>query len=402
MLNNFHYRKGGSEAVYFNTAELLQKHGHQVEFYSLRRGENYSSTYEDKFALSSKEFNNMFKAASKYINNKDAAEGLEKVIQDFKPDIAHIHLIWGGLTGAVLRILKKYKIPVVHTAHDYRMVCPAYTFRTPSGKICEACHGHNFFNVIYNRCAKGSLSKSVLMAIESYIRNIRKTYEYFDYVIYVSKFCRDIHIKYNDVLRNIPNSVLYNFVPEPDIKKAFTKELYTFFGRLSGEKGIYTLINAFKKKSSLKLQVIGTGPLEKDLNEYVKVHKIRNVTFLGYKTGIELRELVAESKFVCIPSEWYENNPMSALEAFSMGVPVISADIGGCPEIVIPGKTGFLFESGNVDSLCEVLEKTESLSKSEYSALSKYAIDTYKENSDSEAYYNKLIRIYECLLKKDL
>ncbi len=399
MLNNFHYRKGGSESVYFNTAELLQKHGHHVEFYSLKREENIPATYEDLFALSIKGYHNKFKAASTYINNEEAALGLEKLLNDFKPDIAHIHLIWGGLTGAVLKVLKKYRIPIVHTAHDYRMVCPAYTFRTPNGNICETCEGHKFYNVIKNRCAKGSLSQSILMALESYLRNKNNTYKYFDHVIYVSKFCRDKHLEYNNVLRNIPSTILYNFVSEPICENREIENVYTYCGRLSGEKGIKTLISAFERKSNLRLQIIGTGPIEEELKSYVSSHQIDNVEFIGYKTGKELKSIVARSKFVCIPSEWYENNPMSAIEAFSMGIPVISANIGGCPEIVIPRITGYLFESGSVDSLCEILGKTESLSKSEYFELSRSTISSYNENFNPEAYYNKIIKIYEDLIK---
>ena len=400
LLNNFHYRRGGSETVYLNIADLLKKHGHDVEFYSIKHKENYPARFSNIFSEGSNACKNKLKGSIKYISNKNAAKNLETVIRKFKPDIAHIHLIWGGLTKSVLKVLSQKNIPVLHTVHDFRMVCPAYTFMTPEGKICEQCRGKNFMRCIINRCGKGSLIQSVLMATEAYLRIWDRTYNDFTHIHYVSEFSKKKHEEYNNQLKNIPSTILYNFVPFPTIRiEPANRNVYTFCGRLSKEKGVETLLKAFAKRPDLKLRIIGTGPMETKLKILANETKMTNVEFTGYLNGDTLTKAIASSRFVCIPSECYENNPMSALESFSMGVPVISANVGGCPEIVKSGITGFLFESGNVESLIQILDQSNAMSDAEYARLCQTTYSTYLNDYTPESYYPKLIKIYQNTIK---
>ena len=149
LLNNFCYRRGGSEAVFFNTADLLRKAGHDVRFFSISRLENEPCEDSSLFAPQCYGFSQI----PAYFYNVGAARSLEKLIKVWKPDIAHIHLIWGGLSPSVIDVLHRCGVPVVHTVHDYRLVCPAYTFRNSKGEICEKC-GRTYWNCIFNRCSK--------------------------------------------------------------------------------------------------------------------------------------------------------------------------------------------------------------------------------------------------------
>lgn len=396
LLNNFHYRRGGSEAVYFNTARLLKEHGQEVEFYSLRHEDNYPAAFDNSFAMGADAYGKL-KGALKYIFNSEVSTGLERVISEFKPDVAHIHLIWGGLTPAALKTLSKHNIPVVHTAHDFRMVCPAYTFMNARGEMCEKCKGHAYYNCVASRCCKGSLAQSVLMAAESYSRNWRNVYKYIGNMHYVSRFSMEKHRQYNSLLRKVSSTVLYNFVPDPGESPTEGRECFTFCGRLSKEKGIETLVKAFAERPGLKLRIIGTGPMQDELQSQTR--NLPNIEMLGYKTGDELRSLVAASRFVTIPSECFENNPMSALEAFSMGVPVIGANVGGVPEIVKPGVTGFMFESGNVSSLLEAIDKANAMANEEYQAMCASTRKDYLDNYTPDAYYPRLMQIYESAIE---
>jgi glycosyltransferase involved in cell wall biosynthesis len=145
LINNFHYRKGGSETVYFNMARILAEHGHQVVFFSCESEQNQSEG-ANRFFVKSNTSLPMWKGALRYIYNREAQQSLSQLIAEERPDIAHIHLFWGGLSTSILDTLRQHRIPIVHTVHDYRIVCPAYTFRRNDGTICEACKGGKFYN----------------------------------------------------------------------------------------------------------------------------------------------------------------------------------------------------------------------------------------------------------------
>jgi glycosyltransferase involved in cell wall biosynthesis len=124
------------------------------------------------------------------------------------------------------------------------------------------------------------------------------------------------------------------------------------------------------------------------------------VSFLGYKSGNELWNLVLNSSFVVVPSEWYENNPLTILEAYSLGKPVIGAQIGGIPEILIDNETGFLFKSGDLISLCNALLKAQQIDVEEYNNMSNKALSFAKSNFSEEIHYKKLISTYNKVIKQ--
>ena len=240
------------------------------------------------------------------------------------------------------------------------------------------------------------------MSAEQYFRNaFFSPAKYIDGFIYVSNFARNIQEKYMPVLKAKPNITLYNFstsiVCEP--KAMLTDKNFLFFGRLSYEKGVMTLLKAFKGLPQCRLKVVGTGPQEDELKAFSKTKQMNNVEFLGYKTGKELTDLVSNAYFVIIPSEWYENNPMTIIEAYSVGTPVIGARIGGIPEIVVDGQTGFLFESGSVDDLRTNIKTADNISADEYYKISANTIKFAKDNLSKENYWNKLIGFYNKFVK---
>ena len=389
LINNFFYRKGGSEAVYFNTADLLLKGGHEVVFFSIEDEKNIHVNDHEYFISQG----GTLKKMRNYFSNPDAAQKLDEVLTKENPDIAHAHLFWGGVSPSIFKVLDKHNVPIVHTAHDYRMVCPAYTFRNGKGEVCEQCKGGNYMNCLKNRCSKGSLVQSALMTAEMYYRN-RKWHpgKELGGIIYVSSFSKQKHEEIDPRFATTKNAVLYNFTTVGEQYPPLERDegYYLYYGRLSYEKGITTLVEAFAKHSDLSLKIVGTGPVEDDL----KRKKYANIEFLGYKSGDELFNLVRNARFVCVPSECYENNPMTIVESYSMGVPVIGARIGGIPEIVSEGKTGFLFESGNVASLDEAIKRSVSLNADDHLTLKRNALQFADEHFNSKTYLQKLVRFY--------
>jgi glycosyltransferase involved in cell wall biosynthesis len=173
------------------------------------------------------------------------------------------------------------------------------------------------------------------------------------------------------------------------------EKYFLFFGRLSYEKGVKTLLEAFKTLPQCKLKIVGTGPKEDELKAFVKCNDMKNVVFLGYKHGKELSDLVSNAYFAIVPSEWYENNPMTIIESYSAGTPVIGAKIGGIPEIVVEGKTGYQFKSGDSDELCAKIQMADHLQEEDYTALSQGTLDFATNNLSLESYYPKLISFYK-------
>ena len=385
----------------FNIGRLLEEHGHEVVYFTLKWKDNRPSPYSKYFPESKETRRGPLRQVKNLVNyfyHFEAAKRIEQLIKDERPDIAHIHLMWGQITPSILPVLKKYHIPILFTVHDYRIVCPAYTFRDGNGRICEACQGQHFYKCFTHTCCKGSKLMSAVMAAEQYFRNaFFNPANYIDGFIYVSNFARNIQERYMPELKTKPNITPYNFstsiVSEP--KAMPTDKYYLFFGRLSYEKGVMTLLKAFKDLPQCCLKVVGTGPKEEELKAFANENGMKNTTFLGHKTGKELNDLVSNAYFVMVPSEWYENNPMTIIEAYSVGTPVIGARIGGIPEIIVDDQTGFQFESGNVVDLKNTVLKANAIDGKTYMALSRGTINFANENLSKDSYWKKLIAFYD-------
>ncbi|MGN0007643.1 MAG: glycosyltransferase [Alistipes sp.] len=402
LINNFHYRKGGSEAVYFNMARMLVRHGHEVLFFSCTDSRNEPCGQSGYFIKPNASLPKI-EGAIRYFYNREAKRNLERLIAEERPDIAHVHLFWGGISPSIFGVLHKHRIPLVHTAHDYRMICPAYTFRTPDGRICEQCRGRHFYRCTLNRCAKGSVAKSLLMSAEMYLRNaFFNPVRNIDGFVFVSRFAHEKHLEYMPAFGGAKYIVAYNSIPSLDERFVSSKRggYFLFFGRLSHEKGVATLIDAFLAKPDAQLKIVGTGPEEAALKARVGQAQAHNIEFLGYRNGDALKETIRDAAFVVVPSEWYENNPMTIVEAYSAGVPVIGARIGGIPEIVDEGKTGFLFDSGNADDLGGRIDEAQALNNAEYAAMSRNAKAFADTHFDEDKNYEKIIGLYRTILQE--
>lgn len=394
LINNFHYRKGGSEVVYFNIADLLQQYGHEIIFFSCVDEKNEPCRQQEFFIRPNNKLSKL-KGAIRYFYNTVAKHNIEKLILAEKPDIAHIHLFWGGISPSILSVLHKYDIPVVHTVHDYRMICPAYTFRTPNGTICEECQGVHFYKCIKHRCSKGSLAQSVLMAAEMYERNVFfNPTKKIDGFIFVSEFSRTKHIEYAPAFSEVASTVIYNTSKQPadEFMNHFKRKYFLYFGRLSPEKGVETLINAIKELPDTRLTIVGTGREEPKLRELAE--GFNNIEFMGYKQGDDLKRIIADASFIIVPSEWYENNPMTVIEGYMQGIPVIGSAIGGIPEIIENGRTGYTFTCRDKNDLIAKIKKASCLSDTEYTQMSISAKKFAENNFDEEKYYNKLMNFY--------
>jgi glycosyltransferase involved in cell wall biosynthesis len=408
LINNCHFRRGGADVVYLNTGELLKRNGHEVSYFSTRSAQNESTDFSKFFIEDIDPLKLSF--ARQAINtprklySREAKRNLNKLIEVERPDIAHIHLYKGGLTASILPVLKRNHIPTVITLHDFSLLCPRNIFLNGTDDICEKCLTSNPFNCVIYRCNRKNIFYSIISYIEFEINNkfFRPEF-YFDRIISVCKFNYEKHqIKSNLRERLV---LLYNFSKElddnlPDHTKG---EYFLFYGRLSKEKGILTLIDAWQKLGSrFKLKIAGKGDLLNEINRKIELHNEGNIELLGFKSGTELDNLIKHSSFIIVPSECYENNPMTIIEGYSLGKPVIASNVGGIPEIISEGETGFLFELKNIDDLADKVKHANELSGREYETISKNARQFAEKSFSSANHYIKLMEIYsEAIGKND-
>jgi len=402
QINKFLYPKGGDAIATIAVGELLSLKGHKVVYWGMRHSLNPKYEYEDLFInnVTFENNNNLFsklKLATNILYSFEAKKKIEKLIKKDRPDIVHLHNFAHQISPSILHVFRKYKIPIIMTMHDYKLVCPVYTL-LGNNKVCEKCRYGKYFNCLKNKCTKNSRMKSVISTIEMYLHHkILHIYNLVDVFISPSRFLKrkleEMGFKGKTVY--LPNFVQINeFIP----KYGGNENYIVYFGRISKEKGISALIEAVKELD-VRLKIIGEGPTRDVLCRRVNDEKIGNVEFLGYRKDRELKDEIRKAMFVMVPSEWYENNPISILEAFALGKPVIGSRIGGIPELVKDGETGLLFESGNSQNLREKIEYLLNHPE-DVLRMGKNARQLVEREYNPDLHYKKLMEIYDCAINK--
>lgn len=400
FLNNFYYLRGGSERVLFAEMRLLREAGHRVAVYSRGHDQNEPAEFAEFFPppLDTEHLRpsiSTVRTVKELIYSRAARLGLRETTRRFRPDVAHAHNIYGRLTLSVLDELKAAGVPVIMTLHDLKILCPSYLMLN-NGGVCERCKGNKFHNAALTRCHKGSYPASFVYAVESWFNHTFEKYDAVSRFITPSRFLRDKCMEYGrdgGKITYIPNFI--NSPLTPQYRPAGDYLLY--FGRLSREKGVRTLLQAYRNLiRPIPLMIVGDGPeraaLERSLNSAGL-----QVTFTGYLSGTRLTEALRGSRGVVVPSECYENAPLSILEAFACGKPVLGSRIGGIPELIDEGMNGYLFEPGDVRSLTETIGRFLKLTESEVAAMGYAARDKVEREFTPERHAGKLLEVYEAV-----
>ncbi|MFH2059640.1 MAG: glycosyltransferase family 4 protein [Pseudomonadota bacterium] len=400
QVNKFFYRKGGSEAYLFSLIDGLKDHGIDVAEFSMQDLKNRHSDYE-KYFVSNIDYDNKnllekIKIGCKIFYSIEARKKIGKLIDVYKPDLVHLHIFQHQLSPSILLEIKKRNIPIVYTAHDLKTICPNYKMLTHD-RVCEECLGHKYYKCIQNQCVKNSYIKSAISCTEAYLHLWLKYYDLIDLIITPSKFYRKKLIKFRfpaDKVLHVPN-----FINEKQFVPHYNNDGYfIYLGRLSEEKGILTLVDAMKSITRGKLIIIGTGPVKEQIISRVASLGLKNIELVGFQTGDALNNYISNAMFSVIPSEWYENGPISLLESFACGRPVIGSDMGGIPEHITHGKDGLIFEARNSKDLANkinILLNDPDLLESMAKAARKKAEELYTKNK----HLKTMIRLYEQLIK---
>jgi glycosyltransferase involved in cell wall biosynthesis len=408
LIANWTWFPSGGDWTYIESiCKLYELHGHKTIPFSVHNEKNFHTPYENLF-LNSPDYkkyykgmsiNTLFNVLVKSVYSVEAKKKLLFLLENINIDIAQLININNYHTPSIIPVLRSKKIPIVWRILDYKLICPNTTFLQHE-KVCEECFKHKYYNCIVHKCKKNSLLASTLMAFESYFYYLLPIYNQVDLFLFQSEFTRDLFVKYGYKLSK--THIIENpYNCSSDQPKYEGENYILYFGRISKEKGILTLLKAMKLLPDIELKVVGDGPEFESYTTFVIENSISNVSFLGPKWKAELEPIIKDCEFVVVPSEWYEPSGYVVLQSFSYGKPVIAAGIGGLKDIVVNNKNGLLFESGNVDSLTKSI-RSLFWDKKLIKKLGMSAREVLETKYNPERYYNDTINVFTDLINSKI
>lgn len=396
------YQTGGDWTYVNGVNQLYESKGHQIIPFSVKNENNVPTPF-DKYFLDPVQYKSFYKnisvisglkTAIKSIYSIEAKQKLRLLLKENKVDIAQFNNISNYHTPSIIPVLKEYNIPIVWRILDYRLICPNSTLLS-NDKICEACFKGKFYNCIIKKCKKKSFLASTLLALESYTYSILPYYDEVDMFLFQSEFTRDMFVKFG--FDKSKTKIVENSFDFSNITPSYKSEDYIlYFGRISKEKGIKTLLKAMINIPNIKLKIVGDGPQLEEYKLFIQNNKIDNVDLLGPKWGSELDPLIQGCKFTIVPSEWYDPSPYVVLQSFAHGKPVLASNIGGLKDLIVDNQNGQLFEPKNHDQLSDKIKKLFS-DKDKIIELGIVARRMLEEKNNSERYYSETMNVFKKL-----
>jgi glycosyltransferase involved in cell wall biosynthesis len=359
LVNKFHYRRGGDCVYTLALADLLRSAGHQVFHFSMRHPMNFSCP-EERYFVSHIDFADLnarknplngLRVLWRSIYSWEARTHVRRLIQELKPDIAHLQNIHAHITPSILTEFEKAHIPVIWTLHDYKLICPEDSLLS-HGRICEACRGQRFYHCALKRCKKGSLGASIVAALEAYAHQFLRIPHRVARFVSPSQFLKKKFVEFGWPEKKIVH--VRNFLPDLAQRPVRYESAHGIYvGTLRTIKGVGTLLKALAQTPDIPFHILGDGPERKVLEEEAKRQRLRNVTFMGFLSGPDLQTEIDQAAFGVVPSQCYENCPYAAMELMAAGKPVIASRLGGLSELIDEGATGYLFQPESDGELAE-------------------------------------------------
>ena len=388
LVNKFYYPRGGDCVYTLHLESLLKSKGHDVAAFAIQHPQNHPNAFQRYFpsevSYSPDDKKNLVKAVLRPLGEIEVKQKFTALLNDFQPDVVHLNNIHTHLSPVLAEIAYKRQIRIVWTLHDYKLLCPRYDCLR-NGAQCQLCFSDNI-NVLKYKCMKSSLFASTLAYLEARKWSKEKLEKYTNVFICPSGFMKTQMLAggfKKEKLIVLPNFVS---IPNNDLSSHKRREdYYCYVGRISEEKGIETLLQV-AQQLPYPLKIAGKGPLFDDLQSRYASDKIK---FLGYLNREEIKTLIEKSRFSVIPSECFENNPLSGIESLYLGTPVLGANIGGIRELIEEKRNGLLFESGNKVDLKNKIEDMFHTAF-DYVDIAQKAQKDYSPDN----YYTSLMNIY--------
>jgi glycosyltransferase involved in cell wall biosynthesis len=340
----------------FNDIQALSGRGVDIIPFSAADPANIATPYSHFFApgadIQATSTLGRIGAAFDAIHCRRTVDAFATTLDETQPDVVHCHNIYGRLSTAILGAAKQRNVPIVLTVHDYKVVCPSYLMLR-KGKPCSACIDGGYYRCAMSRCHKGQTAASFVYAIEAYYSRLSGNYGTVSKFLAPSRFIADL-LRQSGIA---DERVMYhpNCVEPEEYVPSYEGQYVLSVGRLSHEKGLPTLLKSMLG-TGLPVRVAGTGPMEVNLRE-LAAKDGGSIVLEGHCDGPKLADLYRNAAFVVVPSEWYENAPMSILESFAYGKPVIGTRIGGIPELITEGAHGYLVDPESPEQLKTAIGK---------------------------------------------
>ncbi len=391
LIGHNHYRTSapsGEDTVCKNELALLKQNKVHVIPFEKFNDDLDDSTIRNKVSI----------AVEGAWSKKTYAE-LSQLIKETQPDIAHFHSIFPQISPSAYAACKDNGVPVVQTLHNFRPICPGALLMR-NGKPCEDCIGTNLLPALRYRCYRGSLLATGAIVYQITRNRLTGTYDNLvDRYICLTEFAKSRYIAAGFPADKI--TVKPNFLPSANFTESNSFSPYAVFvGRLTDEKGVRTLLNAWTHVSNLPLKIIGDGALRNELESYATEHSLP-VEFLGFRHNAEVLEIVGNATMQIIPSECYEGFPMVVLEAYGLGVPVVASRIGSLEEVVDEGVTGLKFKAGDpLDLSAKVNALKENVLM--LNKMSSNAKKLFKDQYTADYNFKLLMSIYENVIAESI
>ena len=383
IVHNYYQIPGGEDTVVANEKKMLEEHGHKVILYSRNNAELKQMS----------KFQKLFLPITTVFNPRTYKE-IKKLIKIEDIEIVHVHNTLNLISPAVYYAARAMKVPVVQTVHNFRLLCPGATFYR-DGHICEDCVSKGLMCAVKHNCYRNSKLQTLACVISTKIHRMTGIYGRINYIC-LTEFNKEKLLQ----LKQIKTDRVFvkpNFVEAPTdeiISYNKREDQFIFAGRLDKLKGIDILCDAWKQMGATapKLIVCGTGPMEEWCRRFLEDNPKCNIELRGFVPNKEAKKLIANSKALILPTQWYEGFPMTIVEAYSVGTPVIGSDIGNVGDLIEEGAGGLKFNCRDSKSLINAVNLLSQ------NLLDGHEIsECYSKHYSSEANYNMIIKIYQTI-----
>ncbi len=384
MVHNYYQHPGGEDAAFAAETGLLREHSHEVAEYT-----EHNRRLREMGPIS---------AAARMLWSRASLRRVRRKLHEVRPEVAHFHNTFALVSPAGYYACRKLGVPVVQTLHNYRLLCPAATlFR--HGRACEECLGREVpWPALLHSCYRASRPQTAVVAAMLGLHGWLRTWkDRVDVFIALNEFCRRKFIE-----GGLPEEKILikpHFVsPDPGLHNG-RGEYALFVGRLSEEKGIRTLLKAWRRLNPMPLVIAGDGPLMSLVRSAAGRSSGARLRVLGRCGREEVFGLMKRARFLVFPSESYETFGLVLIEAFACGLPVLAAGLGAAEEIVRDGSTGLLFACGEADDLAEKASWLWT-HPDEGERMGRQARKEYEEKYTAERNYGRLMQIYRIALQR--
>lgn len=390
LVHNTYQQPGGEDVVFAQEKRLLEQRGHSVLTYSRSNFDADSYTGLRQLQL-----------AKRTIWNSETHRDFANLLGSAKPDLVHVHNTFMMISPSIYWACRELDVPVVQTLHNFRLFCPAGTFFR-DGHVCEECVDHGLLRSVRYRCYRDSTAATAATALMLAVHRKAKTWtRAIDSYICLTQFSRSRCVR-----GGLPEEKVFvkpNFVdPDPGLGTG-PKDYAIFAGRLSPTHRVTTILDALHRLVQQGMQIpvwiVGGGPERPELEAYAQRLKLSNVTFKGQLPRSEAISAIRGARSLLFTSQWYENFPLTIIESFACGVPVLCSRVGAMQEIVEDGHNGLHFNAGDSQDLAAKLAWSWN-HPDRMSAMGQVARKTYEANYTPEENYKLLMSIYKQVLSR--